>query len=263
MQQASRIHRRVMSRRYKRLSPRDVEVLWTRWREGDTAVQISATLGCDKATVTGQVTRAGGLRPRERRRAARHLSPAEREEISRGAARGEGVRALARRLGRPASTVSRELRRHGGRAQYRAGAADAAARDNARRPKRCRLTRQPRLRRVVERKLRRDWSPQQIAAWLRRRYPDDPAMRVSHETIYQALYVQARGALNRELVAHLRRGRAYRRPRAQARASRGPGQLVDIVPIAARPPEADARAVPGHWEGDLLAGRPGTQIATL
>src|SRR5688500_10895928 len=165
MQQASRIHRRVMSRRYKRLSPRDVEVLWTRWREGDTAVQISATLGCDKATVTGQVTRAGGLRPRERRRAARHLSLAEREEISRGVARGDGVRALARRLKRPPSTISRELRRHGGAAHYRAAAADAAARERARRPKRGRLARDRRLRRAVERKLRADWSPQQIAAW--------------------------------------------------------------------------------------------------
>lgn len=252
-----------MSRRYKLLSPSDVEVLWSRWQRGETAVQISAVLGCNKGTITWHVSRAGGVPPRARRRAARHLSLAEREEISRGVARGEGVRALARRLRRPASTVSRELRRHGGAAQYRATTADAAARANARRPRRCRLTRLPRLRRVVERRLRRDWSPQQIAAWLRRRYPDDPTMHVSHETIYQALYVQARGALKRELVAHLRRGRAYRRPRAQARATRGPGQLVDIVPIAARPPEADARAVPGHWEGDLLVGRQGTQIATL
>src|SRR5688500_11320089 len=260
-----RIHRRIAMERkaYTRLSPADIDVLWARWHGGETAVQISAVLGCVPYVVIWHAARAGGLRPRARRRAARHLSAAEREEISRGVARGEGVRALARRLGRPASTVSREVRRHGGRARYRAGAADAAARDNARRPKRCRLAAARRLRRAVERKLRRDWSPQQIAAWLRRRYPDDPAMRVSHETIYQALYVQARGALKRELVAHLRRGRAYRRPRAQARASRGPGQLVDIVPIAARPPEADARAVPGHWEGDLLAGRPGTQIATL
>jgi IS30 family transposase len=253
----------VVSRRYTLLSADDVDVLWSRWLNGENSVQISAVLGCHKGTVTWHVARAGGLRPRERRRAARHVRADEREEISRGVARGEGIRAIARRLGRPPSTISRELRRHGGAAAYRATAADAAAWARARRPKRCRLATNRRLRRVVERKLRRDWSPEQIAAWLRGRYPDDPTMHVAHETIYQALYVQARGALKRSLVAHLRRGQAYRRPRAQARATRGPGQLVDIVSIAERPPAADARAVPGHWEGDLLVGKLGTQIATL
>ena len=252
-----------MSRRYKRLSPCDVRMLWSRWQEGETAVQISAVLGCDKDTVTWHVARTGGVRPRERRRAARQLSAAEREEISRGVACGDGVRVLARRLGRAPSTISRELRRHGGASHYRAGAADAAAWEHARRPKRCRLARDRRLRRAVERKLRADWSPQQITAWLTETYPDDLTMRVSHETIYQALYVQARGALKRALVAHLRRGQLYRRPRAAARAVRGPGQLVDIVSIAERPPSADTRAVPGHWEGDLLVGKRGTQIATL
>src|SRR5262249_39759626 len=140
---------------------------------------------------------------------------------------------------------------------------DAAAWEGARRPKRCRLTQVPRLRRLVERKLRADWSPQQIAAWLQRTDPDDLTMQGSQETIYQALYVQARGALQRALVAHLRRGHRYRQPRAKARADRGPGQIVDIVSIADRPPSADARAVPGHWEGDLLVGKRGTQIATL
>jgi len=245
------------------LSADDVDALWSRWQRGETAVQISAVVGCNRNTVTWHITRAGGLRPRERRRAPRHLKLAEREELSRGLACGEGVRALARRVGRPPSTISRELRRHGGAAVYRATAADAAAGERARRPKRCRLAASRRLRTAVERKLRRDWSPQQIAAWLQVRYPDDLTMRVSHETIYQALYVQARGALKRSLVAHLRRGQAHRRPRAAARATRGPGQLVDIVPIAERPPAADTRAVPGHWEGDLLVGKLGTQIATL
>lgn len=252
-----------MARQYKRLSPADVEVLWSRWQQGETSVQISAVLGCDRETVTWQVNRAGGLRPRERRRAARHLTLAEREEISRGLAAGDGVRALARRLGRAPSTISRELERRGGAAWYRAAAAEAEAWAGGRRPKRTKLARTPRLRRVVERKLRADWSPQQIAAWLRATYPDDLTMQVSHEAIYQALYVQARGALKRELAAHLRRGQRYRRPRAAARAERGPGQLVDIVSIAERPPSADARAVPGHWEGDLLVGKRGTQIATL
>ncbi len=252
-----------MVRKYKRLSPADVDVLWSRWQQGDTSVQISTVLGCDRETITWHVNRAGGLRPRERRRAARHLTLAEREEISRGLVAGDGVRALARRLGRAPSTISRELERRGGAAGYRAAAADAEAWACGRRPKRTKLVRTPRLRRVVERKLRADWSPQQITAWLQERYPDDLPMQVSHETIYQALYVQTRGALKRELAAHLRRGQRYRRPRAAARAERGPGQLVDIVSIAERPPSVDARAVPGHWEGDLLVGKRGTQIATL
>ena len=252
-----------MGREYRRLSPRDVETLWSRWQAGETAVQISTTLGCNKSTITWHIDRAGGLRPRERRRAAQQLSLAEREEISRGLAVGEGPRALGRRLGRAPSTISREIRRHGGAAAYRATHADAAAWARARRPKRCRLGQQPRLRRLVEQKLRADWSPQQIAALLRQTYPDAPTMHVSHETIYQALYVQARGALKRALVAHLRQGQRYRRPRAAARATRGPGQLVDMVSIAERPPSADTRAVPGHWEGDLLLGQQGTQIATL
>lgn len=252
-----------MTRKYVRLSPDDVDTLWSRWQQGETAVQISAVLGCHKGTVTWYVDRAGGLRPRERRRAGRALSLAEREEISRGLAAAEGVRAIARRVGRPASTISRELRRHGGSTHYRASVADAAAWERARRPKHCRLARHRRLRRLVEQKLRADWSPQQIAVWLQRTFPQESSMHVSHETIYRALYVQARGALKRALVAHLRRGQRYRRPRAAARATRGPGQLVDIVSIAERPPSADTRAVPGHWEGDLLMGKLGTQIATL
>ena len=263
MQQISAFTGGIVARRYKLLSPTDVEVLWSRWQEGETAVQISAALDCHQDTITWHIDRAGGLRPRTRQRAARHLTLADREEISRGAAAGCGVRALARQLGRPASTISRELRRNGGAAAYRAGVADAAAWARARRPKPCRLPGEPRLRQVVERQLRADWSPQQIAAWLRRAYPDDLTMHLSHETIYRALYVQARGALKRALVAHLRRGQRYRWPRASARAERGPGQLVDIMPIAARPASADGRAVPGHWEGDLLGGRRGTQIATL
>jgi len=176
---------------------------------------------------------------------------------------GDSLRGIARRLGRAPSTISRELARHGGRAAYRASVAEARAWTRAERPKPCRLLTHRRLRRVVEAKLRADWSPQQIVHWLRTTYPDDAAMQVSHETIYQALYVQARGALKRTLVAHLRRGQRYRRPRASARAARGPGQIVDMVRIAERPPSADSRAVPGHWEGDLLIGKRGTQIATL
>jgi IS30 family transposase len=252
-----------MARRYQRVSVEQLAVLWTRWQRGETAVQISDLLGCHKSTVTWVVGRAGGLRPRARTRSARTLQGPEREEISRGLAAGESLRSVARRLGRAPSTISREIHRHGGAAAYRAAAADAAAWHRARRPKRGRLLQHRRLRRVVTQWLEADWSPQQIAVRLRRRFPDEPSMHVSHETIYRALYVQARGALKRELVAHLRRAHRYRRPRAQARSDRGPGQLVDIVTLAERPPSADARAIPGHWEGDLLMGKAGTQIITL
>lgn len=252
-----------MSRHYKRLSPLDIETVWARWACGETVIEISEGLGCHSLTVSTVIRRTGGLRPRPRGRAARALTLGEREEISRALAAGEALRAVARRLGRAPSTISREIRRHGGGAAYRASVADATAWQNAQRPKRCRLVRHRALRRVVERQLRADWSPQQIAVWLRQTYPDDPTMHLSHETIYQALYVQARGALKRTLVAHLRRGQRARRPRAAAHATRGPGQLIDIVRIADRPPSADARAVPGHWEGDLLVGARGTQIVTM
>ena len=261
-----------MGRHYQRLRAADLATLWARWQRGEAAVEISAALGCGAWAVTWHIRRAGGLPPRPRQRAARHLTLAEREELSRGLAAGERPAAIARRLGRPRSTISRELARNGGGHGYRATAADAAATHRAARPKPSRLATTPRLRRVVEQKLRAAWSPAQIAAWLRQTYPTDPTMHVAHETIYQALYVQARGALRRGLLAHLRRGgaRGYRQPRARAtRAARrgpgvrGPGQLLDRVSIAERPPSADTRAVPGHWEGDLLIGQRGTQIATL
>jgi IS30 family transposase len=253
-----------MARQYRKFSPAELDALWTRWQQGEALVAIGEALGRTKSMILWKIEQAGGLRPRARHRAARALSLAEREEISRGIAAGESVRAIARRLGRAPSTVSRELQRNAATpTSYRASRAEAAAWDRARRPKRCRLAQDRRLRQLVERKLRADWAPQQIAQWLKATYPDDPTLHVSHETIYQALYVQARGALKRALVAHLRRGHRYRRPRASARAVRGPGQLVDIVRIAERPPSADSRAVPGHWEGDLLFGKRGTQIATL
>jgi IS30 family transposase len=246
-----------------RLTTEQLRLLWSHWQRGETAVQLSDRLGCHKSTITWVVGRAGGLAPRVPTRARWALRAEEREEISRGLAQGEGMRSLARRLGRAPSTLSREIHRHGGAALYRAATADAAAWRRAQRPQRGRLATSGRLRRVVTAWLERHWSPEQIARQLRRRYPDDPEMHVSHETIYRALYVQARGALKRELVAHLRRGQRYRRPRAQARSTRGPGQLVDIVTLAERPPSADTRAIPGHWEGDLLLGKQGTQIITL
>jgi IS30 family transposase len=187
---------------------------------------------------------------------------AEREEISRGVAVGEPCRQIAARLGRAPSTVSRELARNGGRHHYRAQAADAAAFRRAQRPKPAKLVVEPRLRAVVEAKLALRWSPQQIAGWLPLAYPQDPVMRVSHETIYLSLFVQGRGALRRELQRCLRTGRAMRYPRAK-RLPQGRGQLRDVVLISERPAEAEDRAVPGHWEGDLLLGKRPSAVVTL
>ena len=199
---------------------------------------------------------------REPRRSPLRLSLAEREEISRGLAAGESVRAIARRLGRAPSTVCREVAANGGRDQYRACAADRRAVRRMRRPKPAKLARCPRLREAVESKLELRWSPQQIAAWLRISYPDDPEMRVSHETIYLSLFVQSKGALRKELTRYLRRGRARRRPRGLS-VMNGQGQLRGTVHICERPAEASDRAVPGHWEGDLLFGTRSSTVATL
>ena len=252
-----------MARHYRRLAAAELAALWARWQRGESLLEISEALGTHKSNVWGVVQRWGGLIPPPRRRARRVLQLSDREEISRGLVHGERVRSMARRLGRAPSTISREIRRHGGATVYRASIADARAWQRARRPKRCRLAQHRRLCRLVAARLQDDWSPQQIAHWLVTTFPDDPAMHVSHETIYRTLYVQARGALKRELVAHLRQGQRYRRPRAATQAVRGPGQLLGMVSIADRPPSADTRAVPGHWEGDLLMGKRGTQIATL
>jgi IS30 family transposase len=187
---------------------------------------------------------------------------AEREEISRDVAAGESCRQLAARLGRAPSTVSRELARNGGRHRYRAQAADAAAFGRAQRPKAAKLVLEPRLRAVVEAKLALRWSPEQIAGWLPLAYPQDPVMRVSHETIYLSLFVQSCGALRRELQRCLRTGRAMRYPRGK-RLPQGRGQLRDVVLISERPAEAEDRAVPGHWEGDLLLGKRPSAVVTL
>jgi IS30 family transposase len=189
------------------------------------------------------------------------LDLAEREEISRGVVAGETPAAMARRLGRHRATISREIQRHGGPDTYRAEAADRAAWARARRPKRCRLATHGRLRAVVAARLAEKWSPEQIAGWLVTAFPTDPTMRVSHETIYRTLYVQTRGALKRELLRYLRRGRTLRERRA--RAAPVPRGIVDAVSISERPPTVEDRAVPGHWEGDLLAGAKNSHIATL
>ena len=238
-----------------------VEV-WDRWQAGDAYRLIGRDLGRSAGSIRAFVESWGGVRPRVRRRSSRHLSLIEREEISRGVAAGESLRMVAARLGRVPSTVSRELARNGGRSSYRAHRADRAALGRARRPKPSKLAQNSLLRAMVEEKLEEWWSPEQVARWLRRTYPSDQEMWVSHETIYLSLFIQGKGALRRELAQCLRTGRAYRRPKTK-RAPSGKGQIVDPVMISERPAEVEDRAVPGHWEGDLLMGKRQTAIGTL
>lgn len=242
------------------LTSEERAAVWRGWKNGLTLKQISDLVHRPSPTVLSVLRRDGGFAPRTRRRAVRSLSVTEREEISRGVAAGLPIREIARRLGRDASTISRELKRNGGRSRYRAGDADARAWDQARRPQRCVLARRPRLRTWVASRLRREWSPRQIAIGLKQTFPHDGSMRISHETIYRSLFVQARNVLKKELLAHLRRGGFMRRPRTQA--AREP-TIVDGISIHQRPADAQDRAVPGHWEGDLLMGGTGSQIATL
>ena len=238
-----------------------VEV-WDRWQAGDANRLIGRDLGRSAGSIRAFVESWGGVRPPLRRRSPRHLSLTEREEIFRGVAGSDSLRMVAARLGRAASTISRELARNGGRGEYRAHRADRAATSRARRPKPSKLAENPELRIVVEDKLGDWWSPEQVAHWLRRSYPDTEKMWVSHETIYLSLFIQGKGALRRELAESLRTGRAYRRPKTK-RAPSGKGQIVDRVMISERPAEVEDRAVPGHWEGDLLMGRRQTAIGTL
>jgi IS30 family transposase len=237
--------------------------LWDRWKRGESVSEIGRALDRARATIHATIRQQGGVVPAERRRSRLALTVCEREEISRGVAAGESARRVAARLGRSPSTVTREIARHGGRRRYRAGEADRRAWERARRPQVCKLARDPALSRLVAARLEEDWSPEQIAGWLKIRFPHDQTMRVSHETIYLSLFVQARGALKRELVTHLRRARSIRRPRSAKRVNRGQGQIVDAVSIRERPAEAEDRAIPGHWEGDLLAGGANSHIATL
>jgi len=252
-----------LARRRREYSSGERRELWERWKLGESVIEIARALDRHRSTVRRTIGDCGGVAPRERRRSRLALTFAEREEISRGVAAGESARRIAARLGRSPATISRELNRHRGRRGYRAAEADARAWQRARRPQPCKLARQPALARIVAAKLGARWSPEQIAGWLKLEFPHDETMRVSHETIYLTLFIQARGALKRELVSNLRRSRSVRRPRTQSRANRGQGQIVDAVSIRERPPEAADRAIAGHWEGDLLAGAANSHIATL
>jgi len=237
--------------------------LWRRWKDGQSLSEIGRALGKHAGSIHGVVAANGGIVPAERKRSARVLGLAEREEISRGLARNESTRGIAARLGRSPSTISREISRHSGRSMYRAARADDRAWTNAKRPKRCRLANSARLQSVVALKLSEDWSPQQIAGWLRTTFADDDTMHVSHETIYRSLFLQARGVLKKELVSHLRRVRTMRSSKNASTAAQGRGAIVDAISIRERPAAAADRAVPGHWEGDLITGSRNSHIATL
>lgn len=249
--------------RHRLLTDSQCAELWRMYKAGESILGIARALGRDDAAVSRVLRTTGGIAPAIRRRSARVLSLVEREEISRGIAAGQTIRAIATGLHRAPSTVSQEVRRHGGRRLYRAAEADIAAWDSARRPKRCVLAKNLQLQRLVAGKLKDDWAPQQIAGWLKVEYPENPELWVSHETIYRSLFVQARGALKRELVGHLRSKRRIRRSRHATRHGEGRGEIVDAVSIRQRPAEIEDRAVPGHWEGDLVEGSRGTYIATL
>jgi len=246
----------------KRLSESEQAQIWALHGKGVSDRLIGQAIGRAEPTVQRCLQRRGGFAPMPRRRSARALSLAEREEISRGISAQRSLRQIACQLGRAPSSISREIGRHGGRGQYRALPADEQAWCSAQRPKRCLLARHARLSRVVSEKLRQRWSPRQICGWLSQAFAQDHSMRVSHETIYRTLFIQSRGALKKELLVHLRRGRTLRRSRTRAAMSRTQW-LDEALSIRQRPAEVEDRALPGHWEGDLLLGSAHSQIATL
>lgn len=237
--------------------------IWDRWQGGESMSSIGRRFDRNSSSIYPLLARTGGIRPAVRTRSRLALALSEREEISRGLRAQLPLRAIARQLRRAPSTISREVRRNGGRIGYRATRSDQAAWDRALRPKPCKLACQRALCRTVSARLERKWSPQQIAGWLKREYPDDEHRRVSHETIYRSLFIQTRGVLKKELLAHLRATRAIRRSRHASLKRDGLGQIKDAVSIRERPASVDERAVPGHWEGDLIEGSRNSYIATL
>ncbi len=236
--------------------------LWDRWQRGESLKAIGRAFGKPSSSIYHQLSPYGGIRPAARRRSRLALTLAEREEISRGIVAECSIRSIASSLGRAPSTVSREINRNGGYRRYRAAAADQRAWIEALRPKPCKLALHRCLRQAVESKLRHNWAPEQIAGWLKRTYPDNEAYHVSHETIYRSLFVQARGVLKKELMQHLRTGRPIRRSRHATAKADSRGQIPDMVSIRERPAAVADRAVPGHWEGDLVAGSNNSNMAT-
>jgi IS30 family transposase len=253
----------MSQQRRSRFSPTQITDVWRRWKAGQSLHDIGRAYGKPHPSIRCVLLPRGGIAPAARRRSRLALTLAEREDISRGIASGLSTREMAGRLGRAASTVSREITRHGGRAAYRAHEADRQAWVSALRPKRCLLALNRKLRDIVASKLILDWSPEQISGWLKIQHPDDESMRVSHETIYRSLFIQARGVLKKELMDHLRSKRRMRRSRHASASGQSRGQIVDAVSIRERPAEVEDRAIPGHWEGDLLSGAKNSYIATL
>lgn len=245
------------------LSDEQKAELWTRWAQGESLSDIGRALAKHPASIFGVLRRYGGFQPAPRMRSMCSLALTEREEISRGIAAGKPMRQIAGMLGRAPSTISREIARNGGLGGYRANVAEDKAWQRAQRPKPCRLATNAKLCRIVANKLALDWSPEQIAGWLRATYPEDETLQVSHETIYKSLFVQARGVLKKALQKHLRTQRVFRQSRQYNTRGQPRGQIIDAVSIAERPAEIEDRAVPGHWEGDLIAGSGNTHIATL
>ena len=239
------------------------ELMWDRWQKGESLQQIAQLFDRNHSSIQGIFIKTGGIRPPPRVRSASSLTLAEREAISRGVATNQSMRSIATELGRSPSTISREVARNGGKECYRANQADQFAWDRTLRPKTCKLVLNRSLARIVADKLQLEWSPQQIAGWLKQIYPDNESYQVSHEIIYQSLFIQARGALKKELVQHLRRTRVMRRSRHHTLKNGAVGKIANAVSIRERPAEAEDRAVPGHWEGDLLCGDLNSQIATL
>src|SRR6202522_3886676 len=246
-----------------RLSTEQRIEMWRRWKAGESFHDIGRAFGKGHGSIRFLLTQRGGIVPSARRRSPRTLTLAEREDISRGIAAGSTIREIASRLQRPASTVSREVARHGGRPLYRASEADRQAWESALRPKACLLANLEELRTIVASKLILDWSPEQISKWLKVSYPKNESMHGSHETIYRSLFIQARGVLKKELIQHLRSKRSIRRSRHSRAVGKSQGQIVDAIPIRERSAEVEDRAIPGHWEGDLLAGSKNSDIATL
>jgi IS30 family transposase len=238
-------------------------LMWERWQKGESLQQIAQLFDRNHSSIQGILAVTGGICPALRRRSRLALTLAEREEISRAVVAGHSMRSIAVQLGRAPSSISREIKRNGGQECYRASQAEESAWDRGRRPKTCKLAQNRALARIVAGKLQRRWSPQQVAGWLKRTYPDDTSRQVSPETIYRSLFIQARGALKKELVEHLRRSRVMRRSRHHTQKTDKHGRITDTVSISERPASVEDRAVPGHWEGDLLFGSKNSQIATL
>lgn len=251
----------MAKKRYNGLSVSQKAELWQRWKDGQSLSEIGSALNKHPASVYTIVAANGGIVPVQPCRSRLALRLEEREEISRGLAANYSIREIALQLGRPASTVSREIERNGGRIKYRAETADRRAWSCAKRPKQCLLASSQRLQRTVAEKLQLNWSPEQIAGWLKLTYPENDSMQVSHETIYRSLFIQARGVLKKELIEHLRSRRPTRRSKHLSSQPRG--QIIDAVSIRERPAQIEERAVPGHWEGDLITGSGNTHIATL